>query len=86
VKSRPIVTRVDPRAARYLELLIDFGHLDARGVEEVLLAASDAYAGTDRPIPLAAVQRVAAATLVNDRSVPAGTEDLLTQDWPLLFY
>lgn len=87
MRSRPIVTRVDPRAARYLELLVEFGHLDPRGAEEVILSASEAFAGTERPIPLSAVQRAAATLLVADRPPPPpGGEDLLTQDWALLFF
>lgn len=83
---RPVVTRIEPRAARYLELLVEFGHLDARAVEEILLDASDTYAGSGKPIPLAAVQRHAAMVLVNERAPVPGGEDILSQDWPLLFF
>ncbi|MCB9674826.1 MAG: hypothetical protein H6737_06890 [Alphaproteobacteria bacterium] len=83
--TNPVV-RIDPRASRYLELLVEFGHLDAHSAEDILFSAADAWAGTNRPIPLDAIQRLAAEHLVRwDAPVDDGT-DILSADWPLLFY
>lgn len=81
----PIVNRVDPRAARYLELLVEFGHLEQREVERVLLSAAESWSGPG-PVPLQTVQRVASSMLVSDASPAEGGSDILSADWPLLFY
>lgn len=86
MKIRPAIARIEPRAARYLELLVEFGHLDSRAVEEIILDASTTYAGTEHPIPLAAVQRHAAAALLSSRAPVPGGDDPLSQDWALLFH
>lgn len=83
---RPAVSRIEPRAARYLELLVEFGHLEPRVVEEIILDASDAYAATGLPIPLSAVQRLAALELVGESTPSPGGTDILSEDWPLLFF
>ncbi|MCB9694237.1 MAG: hypothetical protein H6736_20705 [Alphaproteobacteria bacterium] len=82
---RPLVSRVEPRAARYLELLVEFGHLESREVEQVVLAACEGWQ-TDQPVPLQAVQRVAATMLVREDAPMDGSGDILSSDWPLLFY
>lgn len=78
--------RIAPRAARYLELLVEFGHLDPKSATDVLFAAGEPYVGTNRPIPLSAIQRAAAARLVRWDSPVEGGSDILSADWPLLFF
>ena len=79
------VTRIDPRASRFLELLVEFGHLDARGAEQVLFDATEGYEGTGHPIPLLVIQRLAAIELVRWDVPVDGGKDILSADWPLLF-
>lgn len=81
----PIVSRVEPRAARYLELLVEFGHLEQREVEQVLLSAAESWSGAG-PVPLQTVQRVASSMLVGEDTPEDGGSDILSTDWPLLFY
>lgn len=82
---KPSVNRIDPRAARYLELLVEFGHLDAAAAQEVLHAACEAYVGSPHPIGLAAIQRHASVRLIRWDSPKPDSGDILSADWPLLF-
>lgn len=77
--------RLEPRAARYLQLLVEFGHLESREIEQVVLAACEGWHSTE-PVPLRSVQRVAAAMLVSEDHPADGSSDILSADWPLLFY
>jgi len=79
------ITRIDPRASRFLELLVEFGHLDARGAEQVLFDATEGYEGSSKPIPLLVIQRLAAIELVRADAPIDGGKDILSADWPLLF-
>jgi hypothetical protein len=77
--------RLEPRAAQYLQLLVEFGHLDRREVEQVVLAACESWP-SEAPVPLRSVQRVAAVMLFAEDRPEPGKSDILTADWPLLFY
>jgi hypothetical protein len=81
--KRPSVVRLTGRAARYLQILQDFGHLDDEQVARVVLAVPGA---TGRRLPLADLPDVrrAAASLLFDRS-QGELDGVLAEDWPLLF-
>lgn len=81
----PVISRVSPRAARYLSLLVEFGHLDLENAERLLMMAAETYPGTDR-VPLSFVRRVAAAAVISATFPLEGGDDLLSDDWPLLFH
>lgn len=80
--KRPHVVRLSGPAARFLQVLQDFGHLDDDQAARVVLSLvpnrkGEAVAGVD------AVRRAAAVQLF-ERS--GGDPDgLLADDWPLLF-
>lgn len=81
----PSHSRFEPRAARYLELLVEFGHLTPEQAEQVLMMSAETWAGSDR-VPLSFVRRIA-STLVVDGEVPQpGGKDVLSADWSLLFH
>lgn len=84
--SKPAVVRIEPRAARYLQLLVEFGHLDPISMEDAVMAASELYPDRTSPIPLAAVKRVAATMLASPEAPSGQGKDILSADWPLLFY
>lgn len=82
---KPAHNRVEPRAARYLELLVEFGHLEQREIQQVILASCETWSGQG-PVPLKAVQRVAATMLVGEGAPVHKGKDILSADWPLLFF
>jgi hypothetical protein len=84
--SSPAITRVEPRAARYLELLVEFGHLDERAASEILYEAVELYGALGKPIPIVALQRLAASRLLAWDTPTSGGSDILSADWPLLFH
>ncbi len=80
-----VVSRIEPQAAKFLQLLVEFGHLDPRDAERVILAACEDWHGMG-PVPLRSIKRVASIFLVGeDRPMEKGS-DLLSSDWPLLFF
>lgn len=84
--TKPAVVRIEPRAARYLQLLVEFGHLEPNAMEDAVMAASELYPDGRGPVPLSAVKRVAATMLAQENGPTVGGTDILSQDWPLLFY
>ncbi len=82
----PQIARIEPRAARYLELLVEFGHLDDRMAREVLFEATEMYGGLGKPVPVSAIQRLAAVRLLSWDGPSPGGSDMLSTDWPLLFH
>jgi hypothetical protein len=85
--TEPLRARLTGRASRYVQLLRDFGHLDERGVHELVLAATDEATGSgEAVVGLQAIRRLAARQLFL-----SGADDLreergiLTEDWTLLF-
>lgn len=82
----PQITRIQPRAARYLELLVEFGHLDDRSAREVLFEATEMYGDLGMPVPITAIQRLAAVRLLAWDEPSPGGSDMLSADWPLLFH
>ena len=79
------VTRLTGRAAHFMRLLRDVGHLDEEAVTAILLQASQLCTeqGEER-IDIEAVRRVSAVTLfaMHGGAKPAG---VLSEDWPMLF-
>ncbi|MCA9491192.1 MAG: hypothetical protein KC621_14780 [Myxococcales bacterium] len=77
---------VEGRAARWLRLLQDFGHLDADGQDRLLVAVAELAAESghppDLPVGLDLVRRAAAILLLPD-DLPMS--QILEEDWPLLF-
>lgn len=75
--------RLTGRASRFLQLLQDYGHLDERGVDHVLLGLAE-LVGTQEGalVDLPMVRRMAAATLFGPEDDPEG---VLSEDWPFLF-
>lgn len=78
---------LEGRAARWAQLLLDFGHLDAEGLDRLLVAVAElaAEAGhpPDRPVGLDVVRRAAAILLLPQDDLPL--PHILEEDWPLLF-
>lgn len=78
---------LDGRAARWVQLLQDFGHLDADGQDRLLVAVAELAAESghpaDRPVGLDMVRRAAAILLLPDDDHPM--PQILEEDWPLLF-
>ncbi len=74
--------RLTGRATRFVALLAEYGHLDAEGVNRVLLAAAELVPeGTTALVDLDLVRRAAAILLApaDDVAGPLG------EDWALLF-
>lgn len=81
-----VSVRLTGRAARWVRLLQDFGHLDSDGVDRLLVAVADLHAelggGRDGWVDLPLVRRAAAVLLCSsDGQLPP----ILEEDWPLLF-
>lgn len=80
----PPLSRLSGRAARFVQMLRDFGHLDDEGVNRLVLGAADLLGpGANGEVGLAEVRRAAAMMLF-----PEGPEDngpILEADWPILF-
>lgn len=78
--------RLTGRAARFVHLLQDYGHLDEAQSDELLIAvAEEAGEGVDL-IDLPQVKRIAAAWLFEAHPEGEDGPDVLAEDWPFLFY
>ena len=82
----PLV-RLTGRAARFVQILQDFGHVDAEGADRLLVAVSELHVELggkpDEPADIDIVKRAAAMLFM-----PPGDEPLpvvLEEDWSLLF-
>lgn len=75
------------RAARWLKLVEEFGHLGPEGMDRLYVGIAELAAETghppDAPVDLELVRRAAAMVLapVGDEPMP----QILEEDWPLLF-
>ena len=79
--------RLTGRAARWVHLLQEFGHLDHDGIDRLLITIADLHlemGGADGGwVDLPLVRRAAAVVLTsNDEGV---LPMILEEDWPLLF-
>ncbi len=78
-------THLSGRAARFLQLLQDFGHLDDDTAGELLWSALERRAPqVTGPLCFQELRREAAVSLV-DGAPGAALEGILAEDWPLLF-
>lgn len=81
-----ITIRLTGRAARWVRLLQDFGHLDSEAVDRLLIGIADLYPEATLPpgelIDLPVVRR-AAAVILSANAAPLSP--ILEEDWPLLF-
>jgi hypothetical protein len=76
---------VTGHAARYAQLLVDFGHIEEEDVNRLLLAVGEvADEGAD-VIDLAVLRRASAMWLYPQGNAPEELPALLFEDWPLLF-
>jgi hypothetical protein len=87
--NQPLRVRLTGRAARFLGVLRDFGHIDdARETELYIALAELAGDPNEVVVDLPIVRRVAAAVLFGHGS-PEILDDIeegvLSEDWPLLF-
>lgn len=82
--SEPRCIRLSGRAARYLLLLQDLGHLDAESADRLLIQLgedADLHGASGPPVvDIDAVRRAAALLLAAAEDPPP-----LQADWPLLF-
>ncbi|MBA2319590.1 MAG: hypothetical protein H0V89_00420 [Deltaproteobacteria bacterium] len=74
--------RLTGRATRFVALLAEYGHLDADGVNRVLLAAAELVPdGHPAAVDIDLVRRAAAILL----APPTDVTGPLAEDWALLF-
>jgi len=72
------------RAARFVFMLRDFGHLDSDAVDRLLLGAVELrQAGVVGPIDLDEIKQAAAVLLFREDG--SAIEGVLAADWPILF-
>lgn len=75
--------RLTGRAARFVELLGEYGHLDTEALNRVLLGAAELDpSGGAEPVDVDVVRRAAAMVLFPSLEVG---DAALVEDWPLLF-
>ncbi|MFT6142956.1 MAG: hypothetical protein ACJAZO_003896 [Myxococcota bacterium] len=81
----PKQIRLTGRAARLIQMLTDFGHMDAGAADSVLVELANQYGteGSATLIDLAQVRRVVAALLSDHPAMDGGN---LHEDWGPLFY
>lgn len=80
--------RLTGRAARWVQLLQDFGHLDATGVDRLAVAVAELHAeagGRDGDLVDLPMLKRAAAMLLFPSSPDEPSPAILQEDWPLLF-
>ncbi len=75
--------RISGRAVRFLELLHEYGHLDAEGLNRVLLGAGEVDgAPMVGRVDVSEARRAAAMVLFHAADLENAA---LAEDWPLLF-
>ena len=79
--------RLTGRAARFIQLLQDYGHLDEGSIDQIVVAlAETAGSSRESTVDLPQVKRVAAMTLFSHHGESLDeAHSVLAQDWPLLF-
>ena len=83
--SEPTPLALTGRAARWLHLLQDLGHIDLATADELVMAASDLHRellNEGVRVDLDTVRQAAAMLLFNSDVEPT---TMLDDDWPLLF-
>lgn len=86
--SQPLRIRLTGRASRYLGMLLDFGHLDERRYEQVLVALADQLGspGAGSLVDLPHIRPIVAALLFTEDVEAESGRTSLAEDWPPLFY
>ena len=75
--------RLTGRAARFVELLGEYGHLDTEALNRVLLGAAELdMTGGAEPVDVDVVRRAAAMVLFPALEIG---DAALVEDWPRLF-
>jgi hypothetical protein len=83
-QTGPRRARLTGRAAQFVHLLQDFGHLDEEGASRLMVALADGGRGNrEEMFDLHDVRRLAAAMLFGQEGE---NQAILEEDWPLLFY
>lgn len=77
--------RLSGRAARYVALLRDFGHLSDDEVDQLLVSIADAEGRAQPSLVDTAGVRAHAAAMLFYRALAAEGDSTLDQDWDLLF-
>ena len=84
-----VSVRLTGRAARWIRLVHDFGHLDQDGVDRLLIAVADLHAeqggDPDGLVDLPSVRRAAAVMLTGPTHDDGQLPLILEEDWALLF-
>ena len=79
--------RITGRAARWLELVKDYGHLDDEALDALLVAIADDFGEVDEAlVDLPAIRRIAAEVLFERSPEGEDGDDVVAEDWALLFY
>jgi hypothetical protein len=77
--------RLTGRASRYLQILVDLGHLDDEAFGQVVLSLHVANPQRGPAIADVDAIRSAAAWVLAERAGDDGPEGVLQEDWALLF-
>lgn len=77
--------RLTGRAARFLNILVELGHLDDDGVNQVVLSLHAPAHSSGPALADYATVRAAAAWVLAERLGDAPVEGALAEDWNLLF-
>lgn len=80
--EEPVVARLEGRAARFLGLMVDLGHVDPLSLDEIIAKVAP-FADDDKVIRYDTIRAFVASYLfaVNTGAVPLAVED----DWKLMF-
>ena len=73
------------RAARFMQLLHDFGHVDYDDLNRLLLGVGDVVTDDKRVVDIDEVRRAAAMWLFPEGDSEDTLSGLLGEDWPILF-
>ena len=77
------------RAARFLDMLREFGHVDEEHLDEIYVALAEMSGSAEEAlVDLPDVRRMAAAVLFDPgdaEAVEALEKGVLAEDWPILF-
>ena len=83
---QPQIIRLTGQAHKFLNMLVDFGHLDEGGYQRVLAIVGGQFENVAEVTCDIALARRAAAVVVSQAAEEdALGQGLLREDWPLLF-
>ena len=85
MENQPLQVRLTGRAAKFVQVLKDWGHLDEEGINQLLALVAELHGTpTGATADLSAVKR-AATILMFDAAGMSEQDRLLNEDWSLLF-